>query len=380
MSENLPGSTLLIISDTAVCKHHGSYFAFEPVLREIEAQAELFDKVIWLGSKVKYSSTVLSKVDNEKIKVVTMPSVRHNALNALFVLLSYPLFIFYILRYLPLATHIHTRAPSHPALIGILLCHFDNKRPYWHKYAGNWDAGKLSFTYNLQRSLLKRLNKQNIRITVNGNWNETNRQIISFENPCIRESERIQAGAIADKKDFTGALKLLFVGGLNIQKGVNELITAIESGLLPSSIVDIYIIGTGALFDSITKRVKEIRNIRIHLPGNLNRKELDEYYAASHILILPSISEGFPKVIAEAAAYGCIPVVTNVSSISQYINSGNGFILPDNKSDTIIQTLQNLPAAIELERMSRNITEFTKLFTYEYYTSRMKNEIWITNK
>jgi glycosyltransferase involved in cell wall biosynthesis len=261
-----------------------------------------------------------------------------------------------------------------------LFSRFDSKRIYWHKYAGNWGAGNLSFTYNLQRSLLKRLNSQNIRITVNGNWNETNRQIIPFENPCISEAERIQAGNISDKKDFTGALKLLFVGGLNIQKGVNELIAAIESGQLPSSIVDVYIIGTGGLFDTVSRRAREIKDVRVHLPGNLNRKELNEYYTASHILILPSTSEGFPKVIAEAAAYGCIPVVTDVSSISQYINGNNGFIMPDNKSDTIIKTLQNLPAAIALKRISRNVTEFTKLFTYEYYISRMKDEIWIRNK
>jgi glycosyltransferase involved in cell wall biosynthesis len=46
----------------------------------------------------------------------------------------------------------------------------------------------------------------------------------------------------------------------------------------------------------------------------------------SHFLLLPSDSEGFPKVLAEAACYGVIPVVSSVSSIPHYINESNGFL------------------------------------------------------
>src|SRR5690606_30668130 len=148
-------------------------------------QSVLFDKIIWLGSRGNHKSAVLTEVLNRKIKIVIMPSVRRKVFNPLFVLLSYPLFFFYFIKYLPLATHVHTRAPSHPALLGIIFSFVDSKRSYWHKYAGNWVAASLPFTYLMQRKLLRHLNKRNVKITVNGEWDEANKQIISFENPCI---------------------------------------------------------------------------------------------------------------------------------------------------------------------------------------------------
>ena len=51
-------------------------------------------------------------------------------------------------------------------------------------------------------------------------------------------------------------------------------------------------------------------------------------YSKCDFIILPSKSEGFPKVIGEAMNYGCIPIVSDVSCISQYIQNGvNGFLI-----------------------------------------------------
>lgn len=352
---------------------------FEPVLREIEYQAQLFDKVIWLCSGTDFKSTVFGQVTNPKIELVLMPSVRHKALNALFVLLAYPVFIFYILKYLSSATHVHTRGPSHPALLGICISFFDKGRTYWHKYAGNWVADKAPFTYKLQKKWLQKLRHTNIRTTVNGTWNETNKQIMSLENPCITEIERINARAIADGKSFEGNIKILFAGGLNAEKGILELLAAFEKYTLPSTITDLFIVGQGPLYQTLQNRIVSVTGVNVHLPGSLSRAELDKYYSAAHLLVLPSVSEGFPKVVAEAAAFGCVPIVTDISAISQYIVNGeSGILLPDNKPETIAETFRNLPEPAVLKKMSGNATAVSSRFTYESYLHRMQNEIWTT--
>ena len=62
--------------------------------------------------------------------------------------------------------------------------------------------------------------------------------------------------------------------------------------------------------------------------GLLNRKDIFKIYSQSHILILLSKTEGFPKVVAEAAVFGCVPVVSNFNGISEIIEHGNnGFIM-----------------------------------------------------
>lgn len=50
------------------------------------------------------------------------------------------------------------------------------------------------------------------------------------------------------------------------------------------------------------------------------REPLEQCYATSHVLVLTSESEGFPKVIAEAMAYGCVPIVTRVGAIPEVLN------------------------------------------------------------
>ena len=77
--------------------------------------------------------------------------------------------------------------------------------------------------------------------------------------------------------------------------------------------------------------------IKINFLGWISRIKLNKIYEKSHILILPTQSEGFPKVIDEAASYGCIPMVTNISPINQYIEHGNNGLLLDNPSINNIQ-------------------------------------------
>ena len=74
---------------------------------------------------------------------------------------------------------------------------------------------------------------------------------------------------------------------------------------------------------------------------------MKEVYNRSHFLLLPSKSEGWPKVVAEALFWGCVPVATPVSCVASMLDNGNrGIVLSlDVASDTekIISTCENEP-------------------------------------
>ncbi len=53
--------------------------------------------------------------------------------------------------------------------------------------------------------------------------------------------------------------------------------------------------------------------------GWLPRTALGSVYFRPHIMILPSDSEGWPKVLSEGMAYGIVPLGSNVGSIPQYL-------------------------------------------------------------
>lgn len=373
MPAGIPKRTLLVVSDTAMYDDAGKLLVFDPVLRELKVVQDMFDNIIWLGARTLKKKGTLRRVDNEKIHAEMLPCVsRSGLINIFFVLLAYPVFLFRILKYLPQATHVHTRAPSHPAFLMILLSLLDNKRTYAHKYAGEWTDKNIPLTYRIQRSLLKRVRKPNIKVIISGKNEEESANVHDMQNPCIYAHEINGMNTIGLQKDFSKELKLLFVGNLMPSKGILQLLDALDNEQLNKKITQLQIAGGGRLLDEVRKKAEQNKNIKIIVTGDITREELNKLYADAHLLILPSSSESFPKVVAEAAAYGCIPVTTSLSAITRQITDGvNGFLMTDNSPDSITQTINRVADNTELSAISNNAIEMSKLFTYERFRQRM---------
>lgn len=377
MSENLQERILLIVSDTAMYEANGETYVYEPVLREVDALAAKFDKIIWIGAKPAVFRKTCVLLQSQKIKPVILPCLsKPGGFNMLNVLAQYPNILFMVFKYLSVATQIHTRGPSHPALLGILMSCLDKKRIYIHKYAGSWSKEKLPFTYSLQRSLLKNINKEKVWVTVNSGQRCTNKNIINLPNPCL-SIEECEAGAVAAKnKDYNGKLKLLFVGTLMRSKGVLELIDAVKNPSLNNNrFGELKIVGDGTLKSEIEQQLsnRNFDKIKVSYVGSLDRAQLNEEYAKSHIIILPSISEGLPKVIIEAMSYGCIPVVTKIEALENYLNTDNSFSLNSADSNDISHVLNSIPENEILKKMSLRVLEVTSDFTYKKYLRNVSN-------
>ena len=116
--------------------------------------------------------------------------------------------------------------------------------------------------------------------------------------------------------------------------------------------------------------------------GNLIQVELFEILKNSDCILLPSKSEGFPKVLAEAMNFGCIPIASNVGSIAHYIQDGvSGFILNE------ISVLGLKAAWIrfmnlnhdEMQEITQNGYEVSRKFTFEKYLVNLKNKVFNDN-
>ena len=94
---------------------------------------------------------------------------------------------------------------------------------------------------------------------------------------------------------------------------------------------------------------------------------------------MPTKAEGFPKVISEGMNFGCVPIVSNISAIGQYIqHKKNGFLLDKvdvNNLNVSISDAMKLSVNNFREMLDYNI-KLTSMFTYEYYINRMNNEIF----
>lgn len=156
---------------------------------------------------------------------------------------------------------------------------------------------------------------------------------------------------------------LLFVGRLEPGKRLFDAIEAV--GLLKKQKIDISlsIVGDGVTREHLEQLVKAQKlSDRIFFKGQIDDSEsLKQVYLAADILVLPSISEGTPKVLAEAMAYGVVPIaVAGVGSNDFIIKHGhNGFLTPPQSPEAIAETVKML-------RSSQRTYEELTIHGYEY--------------
>ena len=367
---------LLIVSDTAMKRtNKNKVEAFEPVVREIENFHYLFEKITWIGydySDDPSRKNMRSAKGTEIEYIILSRTGGRTFLKKLEIIYKLIPYFLIVKKQIKENDVIHTRAPSMPAFLAIFISFFDRKRNYWHKYAGSWIDTNAPVFYKLQRYLLEKA--KHTHVTINGKWPNQKKHLLTFENPCLSEKEYMEAKKSVIEKNFNSKLNFCFIGNLNDDKGVSRIIQAFKQ-IRTDKIGKIHFIGDGANRQQYEMMAKELPVI---FHGFLLRSKMAEILKQVHFLLLPSKSEGFPKVVAEAASYGIIPIVSAVSSLPQYIDDGrNGFLIECVTTESLIKTLLNILIldSAELQDISENSLLLPKKFTYEYYNKRIENDI-----
>ncbi len=136
-----------------------------------------------------------------------------------------------------------------------------------------------------------------------------------------------------------GRFDVLFVGTLSLQKGVPYLTEAFRK--LQHSRKSLTFAGSydRRLIDSLRQNGVWPDGIRVL--GHVPKDKLKGLISRSHVLVLPSIQDGFGLVLAEAMACGCVVIGTPHTGAPDLVTDGqDGFIVPVRDSETLAQRLQ----------------------------------------
>jgi len=276
------------------------------------------------------------------------------------------------------ATHVQVRVPMGIGLF--LLPWFSLRRRdfhLWVKYANNWGQERPPRGYALQRWFLRH-NFPGCPVTINGSWPGQPSHCLSFENPCLFEQD-VAAGALtAARKSFQPPYRLAFTGRLEDDKGVSRILDALD-GIGPEWVERVDFIGDGP--DASRLQASAARHgDRVRFHGFREGAFVHEVLASAHFFLLPTTaSEGFPKVVAEAGCHGCIPVVSDVSSIPHYVKEGgNGFLWRTAYTETFPEVLTRAlrTPGDRLGAIAREANRLAALFTMERYLRRLKEEVF----
>lgn len=276
------------------------------------------------------------------------------------------------------ATHVQIRLPM--GIGNYLLPFFILKRKrdfvLWAKYANNWDQKNAPLGYAFQRWMLRR-GFARCKVTVNGRWHGQPSHCISFENPCLHDEDIEKGERLSRYKEYSSPFTLTFVGRLEDPKGVSRILDALKE-CDPLKIGVVNFVGDGEDMRRYREKAAYLGD-KVVFHGFLDAGSVKGILSSSHFLMLPTTaSEGFPKVVAEAACYGCIPLVSDLGSIPHYVEDGvSGFVWQASRggdfAETLIEAMDT--DGERLGRMAVRAWEMSSLFTFERYSNMLESKI-----
>ncbi len=366
------GDRLLIISHTPHYRRGGAIVGWGPTVRELDYLAELFGEVVHLAPLYDGpapDSALAYKADTIRLHGVR-PTGGQGIAAKLGILTAYPAYAYAIRAEMAASDYLHVRCPANISLLALYLLGSESRPPYrWVKYAGNWQPeGGEPRTYGWQRRWLHE-NRPRAVVTVNGRWPHQPAHVHSFYNPSLTEGERAEGRSAAAAKQLTWPLELLFVGALNDGKGVGrvlEVALALQQRGLPCRL---RLLGDGPDRPRYEAWVAEHGLNDVTFYGWVPREDVAAHYAAAHFILLPSQTEGWPKVLSEAMAYGAVPVAAAVSSIPQILaDTGAGVaVAPHDIVGQVAAIEQMTGDPGRWEAASRAGVAAARLFTYRHY-------------
>ena len=131
-----------------------------------------------------------------------------------------------------------------------------------------------------------------------------------FEN--VQKSDMTQFGCKPDTR------KVIVVGRLHPQKGVDWLLQTLHCWLEPRPDCELVIVGDGPERSKLEQIAdQQPCRDRVHFLGH--RRDVPELLAASYLMLLTSRWEGMPNVVMQAMAAGLPVVATEVEGIDELL-------------------------------------------------------------
>ena len=371
---------LAIISHTEhYTSSEGIIVGWGPTVNEINHLSHHFESIthVAMFHSIKAPQSVMPYTQ-ANIHFVKLPALGGKSVwSKVWSILNIPLVLYRVHKVLKRVDVFQLRTPTGIAIFLIPYLTFFSGKKGWYKYAGNWNQKHPPFGYRLQRWLLK---KQRRYVTINGSWKHQPSHCLTFENPCLTDEDIRDGKSVRSQKTLGRKISFCYVGRLETPKGVGRIIEAFNNlnDENKDRVDEVHFVGDGIERHHF-ENMAESSDINFVFHGFLDRNAVFNIYKKSHIFLMPTTaSEGFPKVIAEATNFGCIPVVSGVSAITQYIaHNENGFIIRPISSQGLLEQLHvvfKMNDKTFSEYLKRN-GDFVKRFTFRHYIARIRDEI-----
>lgn len=300
--------------------------AYGPYMREIEEWAGLFEEVVIAAPcRSGAGPADCAKVRAGNVWVAPVPELGGRTMARRLELLGgLPRMLWALAKTMRGADAIHVRCPGNVGLVGAVLAPLFSERVI-AKYAGQW-GGKdgEAWTYRLQKAIL-RSRWWRGPVIVYGDWPGEPSHVVPFFNSSLTGSQMDRAKRAAASERLEGPRRVLFVGRLSHEKRAETLIRACAQLRREGLPLHCEVVGEGPERERLEDLVRELGlGGQVALLGGLGFEGVLAAYERADLLVLPSETEGWPKVLAEAMAFGVPCVATDRGLNPWMLGEGRG--------------------------------------------------------
>jgi glycosyltransferase involved in cell wall biosynthesis len=191
--------------------------------------------------------------------------------------------------------------------------------------------------------------KSKLKVLANGSSNGIDIKYFNTDQHSKDMGLKIKKGL----KVPENTLLAIFIGRITKDKGINELIEAIQ--LLKNT--HLLLVGgfEPELDPILLETQKAIENSQlIHYVGF--QTDIRPYLSCADYLVFPSYREGFPNVPMQAGAMGLASIVTDINGCNEIIEDNeNGLIIPTKNTTALFNAMRAFEEDRDLvERLSKN--------------------------
>ena len=161
-------------------------------------------------------------------------------------------------------------------------------------------------------------------------------------------------------KDYSHPLNILYAGRGGQQKRIHLLNRIVELCLEQDLPLRFHFAGT--VIDELSDVVKS----KSVLHGNIGSVEqMNNLYKQSHAILMTSAYEGFPMLIKESMAYGCVPIVTALEGNKMHLKDGFNSLLIDavtEEEKVVLEGIDKIRQLINGQELLKKLS----VETYQY--------------
>lgn len=140
-------------------------------------------------------------------------------------------------------------------------------------------------------------------------------------------------------------LRLIYVGRMEASKGIYQLPSILSHLQRHASRIELLLVGDGPDLVPAIRQCQDARpEVIVSKTGWVPHRKAVELLASSDVLLFPSESEGFGRVLQEAMAAGTVPVACLIPGVTDYIveHGVTGFLTPAGRPYAMAAAVERL--------------------------------------